>query len=114
MRWTSSIPGYLVVGAVTLMLLSVACEPPLPTPGTQALPTDTPTPTLIPLSATPTLPTPEIQARPIHTPAYARAKHDVPFCDRNPHAVIDRRPFVPYTSDTGGKCGSQSHHSDAV
>jgi hypothetical protein len=45
---------------------------------------------------------------------YARAKHDVPFRNRNPRAAIDRRPFLPYTSDTGGNCGSQSHHSDAV
>jgi len=68
MRRTSSIPGYLV-GVVALMLLSVACEPPLPMPGPHALSTDTPIPILTPLLATPTLLTSEIQAQPIHTPA---------------------------------------------
>jgi len=67
MRQKSVVPGLLVVGAVTLMLLvSVACEPPFPTAEIQARPTDTPirltdtpVPTLTPLPATPTLPTPE-------------------------------------------------------
>ena len=65
MRRTKAIPGFLVVGAITLMLLlSVACEPPLPTAEVQGLPTHTPTqladastPTTPP--ATPTLSEPE-------------------------------------------------------
>ncbi len=60
MRQKSAVPGLLAVGAVTLMLLlSVACESPLPTADIRALPTDTPVPTPTPLPATPTLPAPE-------------------------------------------------------
>ena len=60
MRQKSAVPGLLAVGAVTLMLLlSVACESPLPTADIRALPTDTPAPTPTPLPATPTLPAPE-------------------------------------------------------
>ena len=60
MRQQSAVPGLLAVGAVTLMLLlSVACESPLPTADIRALPTDTPAPTPTPLPATPTLPAPE-------------------------------------------------------
>ena len=60
MRQKSAVPGLLAVGAVTLMLLlSVACESPLPTAQIRALPTDTPAPTPTPLLAAPTLPAPE-------------------------------------------------------
>jgi hypothetical protein len=91
MRRTSSIPGHLVVGVVTL-LLSVACEPLLPTPGTQALPTVTPIPIVTPLSATPTVPTSEIQARPIHTPAPSMT---FPSAIETPAPSLTVVPFSP-------------------
>ena len=60
MRQKRAVPGLLAVGAVTLMLLlSVACESPLPTVDIRALPTDTPALAPTPLPATPTLPAPE-------------------------------------------------------
>jgi len=64
MRRTKAIPGFRVVGAIALMLLlSVACEPPLPTAEVQELPTHTPTqladastPTTPPATPTPSEP----------------------------------------------------------
>ncbi len=65
MRRMRATPGFLVVGAIALMLLlSVACEPPLPTAEVQGLPTHTPTQladasTSTTPPATPTLSEPE-------------------------------------------------------